>query len=243
VVLGFAIISAVLALPVALFCGSRTAIGALLLMFGWYMYQNISRGMGRIGRRTFGILSAVLGVVVIYLVAGGFLQEMLFGEGYERSTESRYLQFIFIPLVIMESPIFGYGFSRNIVDVVDGIYSLDSFFLQIAVEGGIVAFIALLTAIIRAAKLIQSIKRTASDKWCSSIASGLNMSLALGSIVSLVLNLTQVRIYVFIVIALGIALDYLIKSEVLSSKDTPAPQRDSQAVSNSGNPAPEAGPT
>jgi hypothetical protein len=210
----------VMVVPTAIFCGSRTAIGTLFLTFTWYLYLYVSRGLTPAGRRFLALCAGGLGVLIIFAAISGVLESLLFGTAYIRSTESRYYQFILVPLELFGSPFFGFGFSRNIIEVVS-MTSLDSFLLQIALEGGIVSLLALLTAFYQAGRLFSAVKKSIPDKWFFSTASGLQISLAVGFFIGLVLNLPSIRMYMFMTIGLAIVLHYMLHTEKRQLNEQP----------------------
>ncbi len=212
-----AVMVIVMALPTAIFCGSRTAIGTLFLMTIWYFYLYVSRGLSPAGRRFLALCAGGLGVLIIFAAISGLLESLLFGSAYSRSTESRYFQFILVPLELVASPLFGFGFSRNIIEVVS-MHSLDSFLLQMALEGGIVSLLALLTMFYQAGRLLAAVKNSVTDKWFFSTASSLQISLAVGVFIGLVLSLSSIRMYLFMAVGLTITLHSLLQEEKKQSK-------------------------
>jgi hypothetical protein len=206
----FATMSVAMALPTALFTGSRAAIGATVAIFSWYLYRTISRNMSRIGRRALFSASFVLVAIVIYIIASGLIEAILFGEEYQRSTEARWTQFITVPLYVAEYPVFGRGYARNIAEIV-GMYTLDSFYLRIALEGGIVALIAFILYLFRASRLLSPISRVDIVNFDTSLAKALRVSIGTCAILMTIFSFAYLRMYVFVVVAVAIVLHSLYK--------------------------------
>lgn len=212
----FAVVSVALAIPTALFTGSRAALGAMLIIFGWSLYRKISQGMGRITRRAFITFSTAIAAALIYVVASGALEAMLFGEDYARSTTARWTQFITVPLFVAEYPVFGRGYARNIAEIV-GMVTLDSFYLRMALEGGMVTLVALAVFLFRGSRIILPLSKINRADFDADLARALRISIGISALLMTVFSFAYVRMYVFMAVAIALSLHSL-----YTGKDKPA---------------------
>jgi len=201
----------VLAFPVAFFTGSRTAIGITAMILVWYLYIWLGKGLHRYGRAFLWICLGGVVLVALYSIAG-YIEAVLFSKEYSRSTFARGLQFVRVPIALIDSPVFGFGFARNITDLMD-VGNVDSFFLKTALEGGIVALGASLWAIIATMKILQEVAVRSASKDLSLMANALRVSLAFLFISGLVLNLSDINFYIYVNIGLAIALHHFVGRE------------------------------
>lgn len=199
------ILSVLLAIPVAVFTGSRTAVGAVLLVIAWYAYLSISRGMTRFGRMFFALVAIAGGIGAVWVVGSGLIERVLFGEGFTGSTTYRALQYVYVAATLPESPLFGFGFARNIGDVVD-IRPLDSFYLRMVLEGGIAALLAYFLAISRCLSIHRRLLRQSGDALIRGLATALMVSLTMALLIAFVLSLPFDRLYIFVAIGLTVTI-------------------------------------
>jgi hypothetical protein len=204
----FAALSVAMAIPTAFFTGSRTAIGIMIIIFGWYMYRLVSRGMSRIGRRTLFTCSLPLAAIFIVTATSGIIDEILFGDIYARSTDARWTQFITVPIFIAEYPMFGRGYARNIGEVIS-MATLDSFYLRITLEGGVVALLALAVFLFRGSRILFPLSKTDHGDFDTSLAKALRVSTGISAILMIVFSLAYVRMYVFMAVAIAVVLHSL----------------------------------
>ncbi len=194
-----------LAVPTALFTGSRAALGMTLLVLVWYLYQFVSRGLGGKARFFLAVVGVVFALGGVLSAATGLLEALLFGEGYASSTSYRVFQYIYGYEALQDSPLFGFGYARNIGDVVD-IRPLDSFYLRMLLEGGIVAFVAVLALLVKTMRVAGAIRRQTRPNVDHSLAHAIGVSMTVALIVMLVLSLPADRLYVFLLMGLAVVL-------------------------------------
>jgi hypothetical protein len=197
----------VLALPTAIFTGSRTAITVILMIFGWYAYAYVAQRFGRYSRVIIRIGVIVLAVTAIITIAAGVADSILSGSQLDRSAESRALQFVRVPLALQASPLFGFGYARNIIDLVDAGH-VDSYFLQTALEGGLFTLAILLIVFHVSLKLLVAVRRHSDDRNFAIIARHLSVSIGFAFLLSLVLSLSDIRFYLFLYIGLSLVLHH-----------------------------------
>ena len=145
-------------------------------------------------------------------VVTGAAESLLLGTQYARSGESRALQFVRVPFALSASPWFGFGYARNIIDLVD-VGHVDSFFLQTALEGGLFTLVILLAVMYGSTRLVVAVAADSTDRSYAIIARHLAVSMGFAFLLSLVLSLSDIRFYVFLFIGLSIVLHQLALSE------------------------------
>jgi hypothetical protein len=206
-----------LAVPVAWFSGSRAGLGAVALVFGWQLYVWLGAGMTALARKLLLVCGAGIVAFLAYAFAGQLMQELLFGEAYARSTAARFDAYLTVPLLLLESPWFGFGYARNIVEQLD-LGALDPFYLRLALEGGIVSVTAFLVFIVRAlaiAVVKVDIESFAVD---ISLARAIRISITIAAILALMLTLSYVRMYIFLFAGLAVVLTGLHSPELTGAK-------------------------
>ena len=189
----------------AVITGSRTALAVTALIFLWYAYSFLVRGMGRYGRTFLNVAAVGAAIALVAVVATGAAESLFFGSEYARSTESRVLQFVRVPIALADAPLFGFGFARNIIDMLD-IGHVDSFFLHTALEGGIVALAAILYVIYRSTRLLAGVAQNSGDRTVNILRRNLAVSLGFAFLIGLVLSLSDIRFYLFLLIGIAIVL-------------------------------------
>lgn len=194
-----------LLLPVAVFSGSRTALFFCLGILGWYVFHYIAAGLSKPGKLLLGAIFGILMAVMLFVLASGYIEQQLFGEGYRGSTLYRYLQYVYGMDALIQSPLFGYGFARNIGDIVN-IRPLDSFYLRILLEGGIVALIAYLVALRRAYVLAGYGRSVANSLEAVVFLRATQILIVVSSVMAIVQSMPQTRVYVCAAIGLAIAI-------------------------------------
>ena len=201
----------------AVFTGSRTAVAVLALIILWYAYANFAKRLSRLSRGFMNGLAAAAAVGVLVLVASGAAESLFFGAEYARSTESRVFQFVRVPMALAASPLFGFGFARNIIDMLD-IGHVDSFFLHTALEGGLVALLASIYVMYRAIRLLLHVARAPSEPVIGIIAGNVAVSIGSAFVLGLVLSLSDIRFYLFLSIGIAIVLDHLNEAGTKSAR-------------------------
>ncbi len=192
--------SVVLALPTAFFSGSRAAIGVVLLVFAWYVYLWVTRRMSAWGRRLVATAGVLCAVAVVALFADELLNELLFGDAYARSTEARFRAYVTVPLLLIEAPLFGFGYARNIVETLD-LGALDPFYLRLALEGGVVSLVGFIAFMVAVARLLGPVTAGGNSPDATAdaaLARALRVSLAVIALLALLLTLSYVRMYLFL---------------------------------------------
>ncbi len=197
--------SLLLALPTAIFSGSRAALGIVLLIFAWFGYRWLTRDMATTGRLLVAICGAVAGAALLGLFADELLRELLFGDAYARSTEARLSAYVSVPLLLLEAPLFGFGYARNIVETLE-LGALDPFYLRLALEGGAVSLLAFITFLVATVRLLGPVKLTSPNSADVRLAQALRLSLAVVVLLALLLTLSYVRMYLFLFAGLAMVL-------------------------------------
>ena len=192
----------------ALFTGSRTGIAVTSLIFLWYAYAYLVRGFGSWGRAMLNIGAAVAVVLVITLVATGAAESLFLGSESGRSAESRVLQYVRVPIALAESPFFGFGYARQLVDLLD-IGHVDSFFLTTALEGGLVSLGAVLFVMFGLIRMLRKVASNSPAEVQAVIARHLAVSIGFTFLLGLVLSLNHIRFYMFLFIGLAVVLHSL----------------------------------
>ncbi len=216
----FAAAAVILALPVAWFTGSRAGIGGVILVFGWQLYFWLGARMTAWARKLLLVCGFGFAAFLAYAFAGQLIQELLFGDAYARSTQARFDAYVTVPLLLAESPWFGFGYARNIVEQLD-LGSLDPFYMRLALEGGIVSVTAFVVFIVRAISIPAAIVTGESLAVDVSLARAIRMSLTIAALLALILTLAYTRMYVFLFAGLAVALTglYSTESTVANSQD------------------------
>ena len=214
--------SVVLALPTAFFAGSRAALGIVLLVFCWYAYQWLAEGMSRAGRRFLAFCGVVVGGGLLLGVGSGLIQEFLFGDAYARSTEARFIAYATVPLLLLDSPIFGFGYSRNIVEALN-LGALDPFYLRLALEGGVVSLIAFLVILSGAFRVLRPAALQNESAFDRDLARSLRLAFAVIGLLAIVLTISYVRMYFFLFVGLAMVLMHLWRHDLSSSDAGRAP--------------------
>lgn len=205
-----------LALPTAYFSGSRAALGVVLLVFAWYAYRLISKNMTTAGQWIVALCGAVAGVAILGLFADELIRELLFGDAYARSTEARVAAYLSVPLLLLEAPLFGFGYARNIVETLE-LGALDPFYLRLALEGGAVSLLAFITFLVASVRMLGPVKTGAADITDVRLAQALRLSLAVAALLALLLTLSYVRMYLFLFAGLAMVLFELYRQEQSSA--------------------------
>jgi hypothetical protein len=195
----------ILAVPVVWFSGSRAGMGAVALVFGWQLYAWLGAGMSALTKKLFLMCGFGLSAVLVYAFAGQLMQEILFGDAYARSTEARFDAYLTVPLLLMESPWFGFGYARNIVEQLD-LGALDPFYLRLALEGGAVSLAAFIVFIVRVLQISVSTCNSALSESDIALSRAIGISIVVAALLALILTLSYVRMYVFLFAGLAVAL-------------------------------------
>jgi len=214
-------LTVLLALPVVFLTGSRSGILVVLFIFAWMVYARLSRGFGKWGRRWLALGLGSVGVLMIYMVAGNLLQSLFFGEVYVNSTNARLLGYIAVPALLVDSPLFGFGYSRHIVAQLEPGQPLDPFLFVIALEGGVVAVAAFFFFMYKASLLLQPIVLgAAGEVEDARLALGLRLSMGVSIILMLALGLSFVRMYIFLAAGMAIALHHMVQKQMVGKENS-----------------------
>lgn len=190
-----------LAVPVAVFTGSRTAMGCSLGIIAWYLYTAVSKGMSRMGKLFLAFSVGGLGVVAIASLGSGLVERSLFTGRSGTSAAYRVIQYGLSAEALTESPVFGFGFARNIGDIVN-IIPLDSFYLRMTLEGGIAALISLFMVYYFCFSILKTPIADTSAKYFKSFNMALRVSLTVSAIAALVLSFPSDRLYLYLIMGL-----------------------------------------
>ncbi|MDP6653021.1 MAG: O-antigen ligase family protein, partial [Gammaproteobacteria bacterium] len=193
-----------LAVPSAVFTGSRTSIGFTLVIIAWYVYRYIARGLNKGGRNLLLAFFIFLGLLAILPFLGDIIETILFGD-YEGSTMARYLQYGYTFVALTESPFFGYGYARSISEIVN-IKPLDSYYMRMALEGGLVAIACVFYSMRKAYVLAGSFAARSTDKVVLAAAQAMRVVLVTFSFSMAVQSMPQIRLYSFLTIGLVMAI-------------------------------------
>jgi hypothetical protein len=202
----------ILAVPTAFFTGSRTALAFTLFIIAWYMYGFIARGLNKGTRKLLLAFFVFIGLLAIVPFVGDIIETILFGD-YQGSTMAHYMQYGYTFAALAESPFFGYGYARNIGDIVD-IRPLDGYYMRMALEGGLVAIACMLYAMRKAYVLAGSFAARSTDKIVLAAAPAIRVVLVTFFFSMLVQSMSNIRLYSFLTIGLVMAIGYFIVDAV-----------------------------
>jgi hypothetical protein len=199
-------ITSLIALPVmVVLTGSRTGIIAMILVAFIYLYPFILRKLSRIEQILIISILSCLILGTLYLTYESLLSNFIFGQGLAKSSASRVFQYVYSWSLFLESPLFGYGYARNIVDFID-LDQLDGYFLRTVMEGGLVALISLLGLFRITFLLLQRIKVRATNKIDKEFVHALQVSIIVIVIMMLVINFGTGSMYAFVICGSAIVL-------------------------------------
>ncbi len=198
-------LSVILALPTAWFTGSRAALGAVCLVLGWQIYRTVVARLQGTGRRVAIVCGVLASFALAALFADDIMRELLFGDSYARSTEARFLAYVTAPLALLESPLFGFGYSRNIAETLE-LGALDPFYMLLALEGGAVALLAFLVFLIGVIRMLGSTFDATQPAADVALARALRFSLIVTLLLGIILTLSYIRMYLFLYAGLAMVL-------------------------------------
>ncbi len=150
------------------------------------------------------IFSTAVGIF-LYLKLESMAQEFLFSGGAGYSTASRIFQYVYSWPLILQSPYFGYGFARNIVDYVQ-LYQLDSYYLRMTLEGGLIALLSLLAVQLATWRRLRSLEKRTRATITRELAIALQTSVGLIVAMMLALNMSVSSFYCYLLAGIAIQL-------------------------------------
>jgi len=195
-----------IALPAMVWTGSRTVVlgmGSILLIAS---YRFFCRRLSRRGRIIFTLVGLVAFMLLLYGSWDWFAAKLLSPDRlYARSSLQRVVQHVSAGVLIMQSPFFGFGYARNIADLVD-IKPLDSYYLRIMMEGGLVALVSFFALMAVVISKLSRISRLAIEKADMYLAEGLLLSVV--SIIAMTPVITYVHpsFYLYLIIGMTLVL-------------------------------------
>lgn len=205
--------SVLIALPALVWTGSRTAVlgmGSILLIASYRFFR---RRLSRRGRIIFTLVGLVAFMLLLYTSWGWIVAKLLnANQIYARSSMERLLQHLSASVVIMESPFFGFGYARNIADIV-GIKPLDSYYLRTMMEGGLVALVSLFALLAAVIWKLSRISRRAIEKADMYVAEGMLVSVVAIIAMTPVIVFAHPSFYLYLIIGMTLVLRDIPESE------------------------------
>jgi hypothetical protein len=189
-----------------LMTGSRTGMIVMVFVILCYLTPIIINSFSGIMRVVIISTISLLIIAVLYASLDSLLNSFLFGSGTGKSTASRVFQYVYGWELLLQSPIFGYGYARNIVDVIE-IQTIDSYYLRVLMEGGAVALVSLLALFRSTFLLLGRVKLNADNESDKQLAAGLQITLAVLAVTMLVINMGTISLYVFVICGSAIVLN------------------------------------
>lgn len=181
--------------------GSRTGQAMLALQLTVYAFQYVRWKFGRMESLLVIVLSALFFSVFLGVNARSIIQGWLFAAGAEKSSLSRVFQYLLSWPLFLQSPWFGYGFARNIVDVID-LDRMDGYYLRTVMEGGLVSLFCLIALFVRSIRRLRMVGRRSSDPAAKPLTNALVLTLAGMLVMMLALNMGTSAFYAFLLFAL-----------------------------------------
>lgn len=210
--------------PVVIFwTGSRTGLIMLVLVLGGYAYQFVNARFGRLESTILVLVMALAAATVLALTGKVIVDSFLFSSEGSKSTTSRFLQYAFSIPLVQESPLFGYGYARNIVDIID-IKRMDGYYLRTVMEGGLVALGCLLALYWRSIRMLNRLYARTKDD----IAVCLRISLGAMAVMMLALNMGTSSFYTYMFFGVVVMLDR--QARASSRVVAPPPMRQAAAA-------------
>jgi len=205
--------------PVVIFwTGSRTGIMMMLIVVMAYVYRFVKYRFGKLESALLIFLMGSLALMFLILTADSILNNFLLGSEGSRSTTSRLVQYVLSYPLIKTSPLFGYGYARNIVDVID-INRMDGYYLRTVMEGGLVALTCLVMLFWRSLRKLGRLQNSGDYH----LALSLRISLCAMAIMMLALNMGTSSFYTYLFFGLTLILERLARARV--PQPTPAVSR------------------
>ncbi len=225
----------VLAGPVIYWTGSRTGLSVYALLVAFYFFRVITRPLNSRFRAVVSFFTIAIVLAAVYFFADEILRYFLTGieRAHLRSAFSRIEQYVFSVPILAESPWFGFGFSRSIVDIID-LENLDGLYLKTAMEGGVIAVTLLMLLFSRTIWELIQIRSKTLDKRITRITEGLAISLTSIMVMGLALSLPSNKFYAFLIIGLTSAMCRIVdRSRDGILEQSPAPQRNLHLIGSS----------
>ena len=197
--------------------GSRTGLMILLLMLAFYGYHYVRRRFGPLDAFLLMSVMVLIGTVALFLLFDDIVNNFLFGKVGGKSSASRVLQYLFSWPLFLDSPWLGYGYARNIVDVIE-INRIDGYYLRIALEGGVVALGCLAWIYWRSIRTLTILHQLGDP----GAAQALKLALYMLAIMMLALNMGTGSFYVYLYAAITVAMKRIVLAEHAAGSAVPA---------------------
>ncbi|NIP54022.1 MAG: hypothetical protein GWN81_16560 [Phycisphaerae bacterium] len=155
---------------------------------------------------------ALIGLGAVIIIGGQFINDIVGlvfeGGSYQtlRSSQSRAMQYISTIPLVLTSPLFGFGYARN-YDLLLSVGNIDGHFLYLALQGGIVATLAMLLALARGIWIAGRAKSEAQSPQAKSIAWAIRITLVMMVALMLVYSMHNSHFYVALFLGAAIAID------------------------------------
>jgi hypothetical protein len=182
--------------------GSRTGIMMLLLVGLAYLYRFVKQRFGRIESAMLLLVFGLVGLSALIIGFDSIVDGFLFSREGSRSTASRFIQYVLSVPLIQASPLFGYGYARNIVDVID-INRMDGYYLRTLMEGGGVGLGCLLALQWRSLRKLYQLRNR--DDY--HLAFALSVSLGAMAVMMLALNMSTSSFYSYLFFGLTLVIE------------------------------------
>jgi len=193
-------------IPVVLFwTGSRTGLALLLMVALVYLYSYVTTRLSRIEGTFVLLVTALMLFVVAYFTVEPLIRSFIFGGEGGKSSMNRIIQYILSWNLLLESPWFGYGFARNIVDVIE-IKSMDGYYLRTVMEGGVVALSSLIAVFVVTFSNLNKVKRLAANQLDRELAFTLQISMLVIITMMLAINMGTSSFYGYLIVGLAVLL-------------------------------------
>jgi len=199
--------------PITIFLtGSRTGVMLLAVTASFYGYRFCLKRFGKTEGTLLLLFLATAVGVFLYFNIQSMIQNFLLSGGAGYSTASRVFQYVFSWPLILESPYYGYGYARNIVDVID-LKSLDGYYLRIVLEGGIISLFSLFAIQFKTWRSLASVRGRPISSDDRELAISLQTSVALIAIMMLALNMSVSFFYAFLFAGVAVQMKNLMRSK------------------------------
>lgn len=134
--------------------GSRGGIVIFVIIFLFFFFCTTlkhSKKIVRVVVPAITLVSTVVAILYLYqLVSGLEIVDnfSVIDDRSERSTYGRLLQFQIVSNLVSDSPLYGFGYKRNISDAFEQIFTIDNFYLVSALQGGVLGLGLFLVALL-----------------------------------------------------------------------------------------------
>ena len=150
------------AVGIILATGSRAALLLLAVIFLITVFFTSLRSARRLARTVVPFMCVIafciIGYAIFQLAAGLQLEENFYSitDKNERSTYGRLLQYRIVYDLVLQSPVWGYGYHRNYADEFEALHTIDNFYLVSAIKSGILGLVLFFSCVL--AVIISSVR-------------------------------------------------------------------------------------